>query len=62
MDFIKGLSGTLLSCLSHGIVGGCDSRLVEYVFVTLSLYECYLWLLDYAFIKNLVNDLSGCEP
>lgn len=29
-------------------IGGCDSRLVKSLLLTLGLYESYLWVLDYA--------------
>ena len=46
--------GHVLSLSSSSFVysleafGGCDSRLVKYVLVTLNLYKSYMWILDYA--------------
>jgi hypothetical protein len=46
----KGLCDTLSSSFVNILkaLGGCGSRLLEYVFVTLGLYKSCLWLLNYA--------------
>ena len=52
---------TLSSSSPLEALGGCDSWLVEYVFVTLGLWSC-LWLLDYVLKFFLVCILSSCSP